>query len=150
MYQNLEAINGRFREQREMQREIEEIVSFIIDIGGKKIYCYRTEKTVEQTKPWSSVGLWPCGILGALWVCGILCLRKFWNTTVFFRRNFNIKFYSFFQYKIFSNVKYFTWKKFYCKIFSSILRDKGPFGNVVCIFLKYVWVKKCGNACKVV
>ena len=49
-YRNLEAINGRFREQREMQREIEETVSFIIDIGGKKICCYRTEKTAEQTK----------------------------------------------------------------------------------------------------
>ena len=50
MYQNLEAINGGFREQREMQREIEEIVSFIIDIGGKKICCYRTKKSAEQKK----------------------------------------------------------------------------------------------------
>ena len=50
MYRNLEAINGRFREQREMQRETEETVSFIIDIGGKKICCNRTEKTAERTK----------------------------------------------------------------------------------------------------
>ena len=33
MYRNLEAI-----EQREMQSEIEETVSFIIDIKGKKIW----------------------------------------------------------------------------------------------------------------
>ena len=50
MYQNLEVINDRFREQREMQREIEETVSFIIDIGGKKICYYRTEKSAEQKK----------------------------------------------------------------------------------------------------
>ena len=58
MYRNLEAINSRFREQREMQREIEETVSFIINIEGKKICCYRTEKTAKQTKLQSSVGLW--------------------------------------------------------------------------------------------
>ena len=77
MYRNLEAINGRFREQREMQREIEETVSFIIDIGGKKIRRYRIEKTAEQKKRYSSVGLWPFGILRAPWVCGIACWQNF-------------------------------------------------------------------------